>query len=362
MSFEPFFRSSGPRMMKPAAFRVLLTLAVAFIGLASSVRAQFAYVPCWADNTLWGYSIGSNGALTPVPGSPYPVGFEPTSVAVDQNKFVYLVSGNPDFKIMAFSIGSDGALSTVPGASLPAGSSPFSLTVDPPGRFLFAPIGTAIYVYSIGSNGALTEVKGSPFNFEADHLAVEPSGTYAFSTYLPARSSRTIRVYKIESTGKLTALENYPTTKNAGALVVDPKGHFLYWVAYRCVTGNRITSTGGLKSITGSPYFESGDPTTIVVDRTGKFVYVTNQDNNTVSGYQIVSGGKLKPVPNSPFAVPGIPDGAATDPTGQFLYVTNYSAATVSGYVIGSNGVVTAMAGSPFTSGNYPGSIAITSE
>jgi len=46
------------------------------------LRAEFVYVANAGDNTVSAYSIGANGALTPVPGSPFAAGIEPISVAV----------------------------------------------------------------------------------------------------------------------------------------------------------------------------------------------------------------------------------------------------------------------------------------
>ena len=126
MRYKPFFRSAGwlviaavsrrpAASLKSGSFKALLTLGVAFIVLASPVRAQFVYVANSGGNTVSGYSIGSNGALTAVPNSLFSAGYEPISVAVDQSKFVYVLTGNPHEVVMGFSIGSDGSLSALPG-------------------------------------------------------------------------------------------------------------------------------------------------------------------------------------------------------------------------------------------------------
>jgi hypothetical protein len=55
------------------------------IGLASPLaplRAQFAYVVNALSNNVSAYSIGSNGALTPVPGSPFATGDGAIRVAI----------------------------------------------------------------------------------------------------------------------------------------------------------------------------------------------------------------------------------------------------------------------------------------
>jgi DNA-binding beta-propeller fold protein YncE len=157
--------------------------------------------------------------------------------------------------------------------------------------------------------------------------------------------------------------ENYPQT-----LAVDPSGKFLYVANLsNSSTGYRIDLNGVLsnvvlKPLPRSPFHEAGGPATIVADPAGKFVYVTNPNNNTISAHGIKSNGTLKPVLNSPFAAGSTPYAAGVDPAGKFLYVTNFGGATMSGYNIGSNGVITAISGSPFPTGRLPSSLAITSE
>jgi hypothetical protein len=46
------------------------------------LRAQFAYVANDENNNVSAYSIAANGALVPVPGSPFAAGSQPISVAI----------------------------------------------------------------------------------------------------------------------------------------------------------------------------------------------------------------------------------------------------------------------------------------
>jgi len=356
-------------MVKPAGFRVLSTLAIAFIALASPLRAQFAYVANYTDNTLSGYSIASNGALTPVAGSPYPAGFQPKGMGVVQNKFVYVVTGDPVETIIGYSIASDGALSTIPGSPFPAAMGCSTLNVDPLGRFLFLPAGDAIYVYTIGSNGALTAVAGSPFQGKGAYgLAIDPSGTFAFGLTGGHGEAQAIWEYQIESTGALTLVTHYATAKHPSSLTVDPTGKFLYGTAYRCFTGYRITSKGALKGLTGFPMFHAGKGG-FAIDPSGKFAYVPDPTPgiNSILAYRIGSTGELRPVPKMPFGKAGWGE-TAIDPTGKFFYQVNGyvekndAPLGVSGYVIGANGALTAIPGSPFAAGNLPYGIAITSQ
>src|SRR6266404_1499801 len=127
-------------VVKRGWLSVLSTLAIGFVCLASPLRAQFAYVANGSDNTVSAYSIGSSGALTPVPGSPFAAGNVTDSVAVDPTgKFAYVTNqGFPPTNIpgtiSAYSIASNGALTPVPGSPF-AAVQPGSVAVDPTGRF-----------------------------------------------------------------------------------------------------------------------------------------------------------------------------------------------------------------------------------
>src|SRR5260221_6488009 len=99
------------------------------IGLASALvplRAQFAYVVNVLSNNVSAYSIGSNGALTPVPGSPFAAGQNPGSVAVDPTgQFAYVVNGSNN-------VSSFGAVSAFISGSK-AGRRPGARGRSPPG-------------------------------------------------------------------------------------------------------------------------------------------------------------------------------------------------------------------------------------
>lgn len=198
------------------------------IGLASALplRAQFAYTT--GGNNVSAYSIGSNGALTPVPGSPFPAGQNLESVAVDPTgRFAYVVNGSNTVPgvgtVSAFSIGSNGALTPVPGSPFPGGSVPVSVTLDPTGKFAYVanlvsngPFG-AISAFSISSNGALASVPGSPFPAGSfpESMAIDPTGKFAYVTNLGSNipGSGAVLAYSIGSNGVLTPVPVRPSQR-----------------------------------------------------------------------------------------------------------------------------------------------------
>jgi hypothetical protein len=92
---------------------VFSTLAIGFVWLAPPLRAQFVYVANAGDNTVSAYTVGADGFLTPIPGSPFAAGSFPESVAVDPTgKFAYVANFSAN-NVSAYSIGADGALTPV---------------------------------------------------------------------------------------------------------------------------------------------------------------------------------------------------------------------------------------------------------
>ena len=207
--------------MKKVWFIVLSTLAISFGLLAGPLRAQFAYVANSSSSNVSGYSIASNGALTPVPGSPFAAGATPVSVAVDSTgKFAYVANAS-DNDVSAYSVGPTGALTPVPGSPFAAGFSSGSVAVDPAGKFAYvANLGdNDVSAYSIGSNGALTPVPGSPFatGTEPISVAVDPAGKFA---YVVNFNDQNVSAYSIGSTGALTPVPGSPPATGFGPFSV----------------------------------------------------------------------------------------------------------------------------------------------
>jgi 6-phosphogluconolactonase len=325
----------------------------------------------------------STGSLTPVSGSPFPGGPQPTSVTVDPfGKFLYEASNIdnlvPAPVISAFTINlSTGALTSAPGSPFTAGTMPLSLSVDSTGKFLYtadfggdnnnSPSPDSISEFSIdATTGVLTPISqaacpNNSFGL-ANAVVTDPIAGFLFvlspdtSIAFPAG---TVCTLSINSLGILQPVTGSPfslgTASNTDprALAVDPLGKFLY--VGDNATSNlwafSITPGGALDPVPGSP-FSTGTftSTSLAVDPLGRFLYVNNLDEN-ISGFRINrSTGALSMLAGFPFnAQPAGTTALAMDPSGKFLYLIS-QAATVSAYAIDeTTGALTAVAGSPFT-------------
>jgi len=103
------------------------------------------YALSLGERTASGYTIGSNGTLSPVPGSPFSLpgccGFQ-YSVAIDpiHNFLFYLVGGNGFFGsggLYITQVRPDGSI-TAPGTNIdPVSLAPLSLALDPSYKFVY---------------------------------------------------------------------------------------------------------------------------------------------------------------------------------------------------------------------------------
>lgn len=130
------------------------------------VFGQFVYVANFRGY-ISAYTInGTNGALTAVPGSPFPAGQKSAGrITVDpKGRFVYMPG---DGKLLAYVINlTSGALTALPGSPFLAGDFPEGVAVEPTGRFLYVTNSNSNNVSVFGidaTTGALTPVSGSPF-------------------------------------------------------------------------------------------------------------------------------------------------------------------------------------------------------
>jgi 6-phosphogluconolactonase len=374
----------GRRQLNGDTRRFATLLGIALALLTGSVQAEFAYVANLGSDNVSGYRIGENGVLTPVPGSPFPAGSGPASIAVDLfGRFAYVANRSSN-DVSAYRIGFNGALMPVMGSPFPTGSapasSPSSVAVDPFGRFVYVTNdqSSSVSAFRINKSGALSPVAGSPFptgnhlDGEAMSEAVDPLGRFV---YVSSMNSNNISAFRISKNGGLTLVNGSPFTAGPrgelpGAMAADLFGRFLY-VANEgndTISAFRIGPNGGLTDVTGSPFSAGGaredDPRSVAVDLFGRFAFVANFEGNNVSALHIGENGALTSVPGSPFSTGsgsgGFTASVAVDLFGRFVYVANHFVQTVSAFRIGPNGVLTLIAGSPFPAGKDPISVAIS--
>jgi DNA-binding beta-propeller fold protein YncE len=327
-------------------------------------------------------SDSSTGVLTPISGSPYNTGLGSRALAKDPVRAHIYVANSQSGDISAFSMdATNGALTPLPGlTAVETGVN--AIAIDPLGQFMYVVSGNSanLWIFSIASSGALTPLSGTPIVISnsgvvSSSVLVDPSGKYL---YVTAGSSASVvgsifGFSRNTSTGELVTLPGFsiPVAGQANHGAFDPSGKYLL------LTGNNVfgtagalsvysldASTGSLTLATGSPFQVRDDPAGVAVDASGKYAYVPNTADATISALALDSAtGALTPVPGSPFPSGGNgttngPLGIAADTAGKFVYVCNASN-DISAFSINSaTGVLTPVGGSPFPDGgNAPSAI-----
>jgi len=205
------------------------------------------------------------------------------------------------------------------------------------------------------------------------------------SLFIANRASNTISTYTVNPNVSLSGGSSaVPTGMTPLAMATDSAGHFLF-VANQGQQVDPASGTisvysiqsGNLTEVAGSPFrvaaalASSGPgPSALAVTPDGKFLYVANQYDGTVTSFSVdttsgaLSGGQALPVGTAP-------SGMAITPDGGFLYVSNSGSSNVSGFAIcnqvitscsvptSPDGTLTPVTGSPFSAGLGPSAIAI---
>ena len=219
------------------------------------------------SNTISGYSVSPNGALAPVPGSPFAdSGTGPQALFIDpRGKFVYVANGQSN-TISVFEIDpGTGTLQSV--ASVGAGSLPLAVTVERDGKYLYALNQSSQNISAFGIDpvtGELTPLAGSPFGGAG----------------------------------------------SSNSLVVDPLGKLIYAGSVSTIIGYKLFDPkGNLSLLRQSPFGGVSEAYGLSIDQSESFLFAANNSGNSVSVFQLdQSTGDLTPINDSPFA-------AGTNPT-----------------------------------------------
>lgn len=243
---------------------------------------------------------------------------------------------------------------------------------------------TSLSSFGIDANTGLIATTGGIASSGTDPIAmaIAPGGGVAFVINdAGAAQNGTVSAFTLGSDGSIKAAGT-PTAVglNPVALLFDPTGHFLFVVNQGTPTDSTTgtisafsVSTTNLTPVSGSPFsiFPTGSsataagPSGIAITPDGKFLYVANRFNNTITEFSVASGvlTLTRPVAATnnlnPTALTVTPDGA-------FLYVANFGSNNVSAFAIcdkvvtscgnpsSPDGALTPVTGSPFAAGVGP--------
>jgi 6-phosphogluconolactonase (cycloisomerase 2 family) len=303
------------------------------------------------------YAIGADGQLSPI-GSIASSAGPTTGIAIDPaGQAVYVA--NSTGALSQYTIGSTGTLSAMATATVASGAQATAVVVDPTGRYVYAinAMDGAVSGYAVGPGGALTPL--SPALVAVDRptaLACDPTG----KTLLVTTGNSTVIPLAIGDGGKLTALTPAATESAPAAVAIDGDGQFVFVANNNgdSLSQLKLLTTGGLVPNT-PPSAPARKPTAIAMvsgdelaQPVGKFAYAVNGDN-TLSLYTVGAAGALGAAGSISVVGTG-PQFVAVEPSGKYAYVANSSNNTVSQYAIGATGGLTALTPATVMGGQFP--------
>jgi hypothetical protein len=378
-------RAQGNRLSK--VVEVILALDAALVG-AVSVSAQappqqqyvYASVPVTtATSEIAGFSkSGVTGTLTGVPGAPFSDQFQGGPMAIDGlGHFLFVINPSTS-NISMFQIDqSTGSLKEVQGSPFAVGpienptlapTLPVCLATERSGRFVYVGYRngnsqgeSAVVEYQIDSAtpqlippstpSGTADIPSAPLGMLAD-----PKGQFLYvglgpNTTLAAQPGTT-NVYPIDS-----KLPSSPVGTAGGqnqherTIAIDPLGRFFFdgWGSNEgFIESSPINHADGTATPVAPPVsLGLGKlPSAMLVESTGKFLYVQQSDGVAVYSIDATTGALTQSQPAAPILIFQA-GSAAADPIGPYIYALENSG--VHGFQVDpQSGVLTQIPGSPF--------------
>src|SRR5579864_1080737 len=297
--------------------RSLLTVAAVLFHGSMWAQGNFVYTnDDQPSNTVSAFSVGSDGTLTAIAGSPFStngVGFRGGPFATNRigiavmDNFLFVSNTGSD-NVSVFNINPrTGGLTPVAGSPFATRSSSgdlgIAVSTTPDGRYLVATNtgSNNITVFSLASNGILSRIVGSPFPTlkSPDGIRISPDGKFlaVAETAFPPSEETTNQVenFSIAQNGTLTSLGAF-AGGGTGSLTdvdIDCSSSFLYGGEANdtntIVDAYSIASYGSLTAISGSPFLAGpGDNSNVVLlSPDDKTLFVSNQFSDTITAFSV---------------------------------------------------------------------------
>jgi 6-phosphogluconolactonase (cycloisomerase 2 family) len=379
---SPRFR----RALRPCAFcfqhprlACLLLICIIFLLSVVSAAGQTAQQNVYGSTAsqLAGFSVAASGALTALAGGPFSdPQFQGGLMAIDgHGQFLFLIE-RVNSGVWMFQIQSDGSLKRVSGSPFfapapgnvgPAPASPVSLATEHSGQFVYVGYASgdaaghgAIIEFQINvtdpANPQLVPVTAQESSYvPASPLTMltDPKGAYLYVGLAGAQAAGT-NVYAIDG---VTGAFNFVGTAGGGnpntrAIALDPRGQFFFdgWGSSAgFIQSAQLAPAGTTIPIAAPISLGPGNvPHAMLVDGTGKFLYVDVLSAGGSYVFSIEPTGNLGSSPLSPLTTFNFQTGTAVaDPEGPYIY--SLQAEGIHAFAVDAvSGAVSDVNGSPF--------------
>jgi len=252
------------------------------------------------------FDVDSEGRLTQ--GATYATGGmgwgfkSPQTAVVDPAKGLLFAPNNESADISVFTIGEDGSLSPVAGSPFLTGDSPSDMALHPSGDWLYVnnfSIGI-ISVHEVSPTGTLTLHQAISAGFPAK-MEVHPSGKYLYA----ADFLSGVRGFEIAADGTLSELTESPFTFASNRpldVEIDSKGERLYVLDIdEGLAVFDIAVTGQLESAVDPPVFVSDFSDTFVLTDNDAHIYASDWGSDAILGFKVRGNGRPRDLNRSPF-------------------------------------------------------------
>jgi 6-phosphogluconolactonase len=167
--YWPLTAPNGSDIIVPTAVNVVASGAYVFVTAYDSSVSPFV-------GYIYGFSVGSGGALSPIPGSPFAGGGQPTGIASDSSSTYLYVTDFAHNDVLAYTVGSSGALTAVSGSPFATGNQPSAVAIDPvyPYMYVTNALDGTVSAYSM-SSGVLTNLGTYTVGSDPVAIGIDPS-------------------------------------------------------------------------------------------------------------------------------------------------------------------------------------------
>jgi len=318
--------------------------------LALQPARNLLYVANRNDGTLDQFQIQANGHLQAIAPALQVANSSLESVVIDNSGSFLYAADLPDDKIWQFRIGEDGAVIPLdtPSISVDSKVVPRTLKVSPVSDRLYLSDGNS---QSINGNGAAMipfyiDEAGelNPMTIKQIAMDAHPSDlvfttgkaltAHNTAAYVINSGEDNVSQFLLDDDGALTPFgENAPATgDNPTDIAAHPTGKYIYVANYNDDTVSqfrRVTSSlvaqeiDELEEIGGGDIATDLGPAALAVHPSGNHLYVANKDNNSITRFNIAASGVLSIEANEdPYQVGfADPTDLVIDPSGRFLWV-----------------------------------------
>jgi 6-phosphogluconolactonase len=184
---------------------------------------------------VFGFSVGSNGGLTPVSGSPYQAGVKPSAITNDPtSRFVYAtdIASN---ELIGYAVQANASLDFMVNGPFKTGNQPTGIVIDPRGIYIYVSnsLDSTVSAYTIslptGTPSTVvnaTASAGNSTDTDPVSIVIDPAlGRFVYTANLLGNSVSGFRLNPNTGALSTTQATPYPTGANPTAVVAVPHGN-----------------------------------------------------------------------------------------------------------------------------------------